>query len=203
MIISVFEVDCGKILSPPIRMIYISSRPHFQGGSDHPIRIFKFYQWHLLRVYQCFTQILVNLNIHQSRWSIYHLQPYLWDILNLKSEVSNYNCRINLNWWIPTGWVSDIIHHSFILQWLCWIINTATVAWIHGIEIYDGYSLCAVSSDIFEIKPWNMRPICGDMLSGCLMCISNGWMHWSSIIVHIEQPSTCWIEVDHKLMLWW
>ena len=91
------------VLSPPIRMIYISSWPHFQGGSDHAIGIFKFYQWHLLWVYQCFTQILVNLNIHQSRWSIYHLQLFLWDIFNLKSEVSNYHHSINL-------WSTSIQH---------------------------------------------------------------------------------------------
>ena len=95
MAILVFEADCGKILSPPIRIIYTSSWQHFQGGSNHPIRILKFHQGHLLWPYQCFTQILENFSIHQSRWSIYHLQLVLWDILNLKSGVSNYNCSIN------------------------------------------------------------------------------------------------------------
>jgi hypothetical protein len=55
----------------------------------------KFHQGHLLWPYQCFTQILESFSIHQSRWSIYHLQLVLWDILNLKSGVSNYNCSIN------------------------------------------------------------------------------------------------------------
>ena len=95
MVISVFEADCGKILSPPIRIIYTPSWQHFQGGSNHPIRILKFHQGHLLWPYQCFTQILESFSIHQSRWSIYHLQLVLWDILNLKSGVSNYNCSIN------------------------------------------------------------------------------------------------------------
>jgi len=95
MAISVFEADCGKILYPPIRIIYTSSWQHFQGGSNHPIRILKFHQGHLLWPYQCFTQILENFSIHPSRWSIYHLQLVLWDILNLKSGVSNYNCSIN------------------------------------------------------------------------------------------------------------
>jgi hypothetical protein len=57
MVISVFEADCGKILSPPIRMIYTSSWPHFQGGSDHLIKSLKFHQWHQLWPYQCLRQI--------------------------------------------------------------------------------------------------------------------------------------------------
>ena len=103
MAISVFEADCGKILPPPIMMIYISSWLHLQGGSNHPIRILKFHQWHLLWLYQCFTQILGNINIHQWRWSIYHVQLFLWDILNPKSEVSNYGCSIDF-------WPTSIQH---------------------------------------------------------------------------------------------
>ena len=103
MAILVFEADCGKILSSPIRMISTSSWPQFQGDSEYPIRIFKFHQWHLLWLYQCFTQILGNINIHQWRWSIYHVQLFLWDILNPKSEVSNYGCSIDF-------WPTSIQH---------------------------------------------------------------------------------------------
>ena len=92
-----------NIIPSKIRMIYTSPWPHFQGGSEYPIRILKFHQWHLLWLYQCFTQILGNINIHQWRWSIYHVQLFLWDILNPKSEVSNYGCSIDF-------WPTSIQH---------------------------------------------------------------------------------------------
>ena len=125
MAILVFETDCGKILSPPIRMIYTSSWPHFRGGYDHPIRILKFHQWHLLWLYQCFTQILGNINIHQWRWSIYHVQLFLWDILNPKSEVSNYGCSIDF-------WPTSIQHVEH-----CSICTIILYQCIQPLELYE------------------------------------------------------------------
>jgi len=87
MAISVFEADCGKILSPPIRMIYTSSWSHFPGGSDHPIRILKFYQWHLLWSYQYLRQIAGKYYPLQSGWFIHHPDHIFKGVLTIWSKI--------------------------------------------------------------------------------------------------------------------
>ena len=80
--------DCGKILSPPIRIICTSSWPHFQGGPDHLIRILKFHQWHLLWPYQCLGR-LENITPLQLEWFIHHLDRIFKGVLTIWSEFWN------------------------------------------------------------------------------------------------------------------
>ena len=74
---------------PPIRMSYVSSWLNFHRDSESEVRTLKFHQWHIIWLYLNFSHIWPKLDLHQSWWSIYHLDPFFTEILNLKSELWN------------------------------------------------------------------------------------------------------------------
>jgi hypothetical protein len=70
-------------------MIYISSGLIFHRDSESEVRTFKFHQWDMIWLYLDFSHIWQKLDLHQSWWSIYHLDPFFTEIRNLKSELWN------------------------------------------------------------------------------------------------------------------
>ena len=106
-------------------IIYISSGPIFHRDSESEVRTLKFHQWHMIWLYLDFSHIWQKLDLHQSWWSIYHLDPFFTEILNLRSELQNsisgtwyvHVCILSLFWWNSTS----TNHDDLYIIWACFL----------------------------------------------------------------------------------
>jgi len=159
---------------PPIRMSYVSSWLNFHRDSESEVRTLKFHQWHMIWLYLNFSHIWPKLDLHQSWWSIYHLDPFFTEILNLKSELWNsisgtsydHICTLALfrgkldlhqSWW-----------SIYILDWIFTeILNLKSELWnsISGtsydhicvLALFQGIEMCQIWIPLMDLQISDFR----------------------------------------------
>jgi len=128
-------------------MIYILSVPIFHRDSESEVRTSKFHQRHMICPCLYFIPILVEFNLHQSWWSIYHLGLLFAEIPNSKSEIYKSISEIHI-WHISVQYIVECsrfkkglgyIHRSHRYNHMSVMQHTCVYQYIINGSIYLQY----------------------------------------------------------------